>query len=384
MRHRFPGKNSLYVLALLPCICWPWFSYDNTPSIKAAAESGQQTGAPTGDDAFVVRSGTSLMLNGQPFRFSGANIYWLGLQDKSDGSIAYPSHFAVDDVLATASWMGDTVVRAHTLGISVGCKLCIEPALGTFNPVALQHIDYALLEARRYHIKLIIPLVDNWHYYHGGKSIFTRWRGLSDEQAFYSSPAVIHDFEDYIHTLLNHVNTYTGIAYKDDPTILAWETGNELSAPVSWVQTISTYLKQEDHHHLVMDGNYEQANEFNNFLPDLAIKTLDLYSGHYYPPTNTALQTKLQQVTRVPESRKCSSLESLTGIRIRETSFALFWRPLSTAGWLEISTGRFSHMTIPTASSITTNPLRSIIPATRLICGGACRSSLHMRMRCED
>ncbi len=238
------------------------------------------------------------MLNGQPFRFSGANISWLGLQDRSDGSIAYPSHFAVDDALATASWMGDTVVRAHTLGISVGCELCIEPALGTFNPVALQHIDYAQLSARRHHIKLIIPLVDNWHYYHGGKSIFTRWRGLSDEQAFYSSPAVIHDFEDYIHTLLNHVNTYTGIAYKDDPTILAWETGNELSAPVSWVQTISTYLKQEDHHHLVMDGNYEQANEFNNFLPDLAIKTLDLYSGHYYPPTNTALQTEVQQVTR--------------------------------------------------------------------------------------
>lgn len=299
MRNRFLRRHSIVVLVLVLCICWQswqWFAHFDNTSIKGAAESAPHTVAPTSDDAFVVRSGASLMLDGQPFRFSGANSYWLGLQDNNDGSIAYPSHFEVDDALATASWMGNTVVRAHTLGISVGCKLCIEPSLGTFNQTALQHIDYALLSAKIHHIKLIIPLVDNWHYYHGGKYTFTRWRGLPDEQAFYSNPLVINDFETYIHTLLNHINSYTSIAYKDDPTILAWETGNELSAPFSWVQTISSSIKKEDQHHLVMDGNYEQANESGNFLPDLSIKTIDLYSGHYYPPTSTALQTELQQV----------------------------------------------------------------------------------------
>jgi len=45
--------------------------------------------------------------------------------------------------------------------------------------------------------------------------------------------------EDGFPTLLNHVNTYTCLAYKNDPTIMAWETGNELDPPTSWTQTIS-------------------------------------------------------------------------------------------------------------------------------------------------
>ena len=131
----------------------------------------------TMENPFVVRTGSSLMLNGQPFRFSGANIYWLGLQE---GAI-YPSHFTVDDALATTSFMGATVVRSHTLGISVGCDLCVEPSLGKFNQIALQHIDYAIESARKHSVRLIIPLVDNWRFYHGGNHTFTDWRGIADE-----------------------------------------------------------------------------------------------------------------------------------------------------------------------------------------------------------
>ncbi len=250
---------------------------------------------------FVVRKGSSLMLDGKPFRFAGANIYWLGLQEPSD-NITYPSHFRIDDALATASFMGETVVRAHTLGISVGCPLCVEPSLGKFNQTALQHIDYAIWSAEIHHIRLIIPLVDNWHYYHGGKHTFTDWRGISDEQAFYYNSTVINDFKQYVRVILNHVNSYTGIAYKNDPTILAWETGNELSAPSDWVRDISTYIKGIDPHHLVMDGNSEGANQTSNFLPDLSIKTVDIYTGHYYPPNITTLHTELNQVLRAKKA----------------------------------------------------------------------------------
>ncbi len=244
----------------------------------------------------MTRSGTSLLLNGQPFRFAGANIYWLGLEEVDTGDgIAYPSQFQVDDALATAQVMGASVVRSHTLGISVGCSICVEPTLGTFNPVAFQHMDYAISSAHAHGIRLIIPLVDNWHYYHGGKHTFTDWRGISDENQFYTNPQVIHDFEQYVSTLLNHVNTYTGIAYKNDPTIMTWELGNELSAPASWVQLMANYVKSIDPQHLVMDGNYEQADETTNFLPDLSIPAVDMYSGHYYPPTATTFLRESQQ-----------------------------------------------------------------------------------------
>src|SRR5713226_1730799 len=75
---------------------------------------------------FVERFGSQLLFKGNVFRFSGANIYWLGL-DENVGGIDYPTSFRVDDALATAREMGATVVRSHTLGISTGCPLCIEP-----------------------------------------------------------------------------------------------------------------------------------------------------------------------------------------------------------------------------------------------------------------
>ena len=236
------------------------------------------------------------MLGGKIFRFSGANIYWLGLQENP--SVSYPSHFEVDDALATAAFMGATVVRSHTPGISTGCSLCVEPNLDQFNQLAFQHIDYAVQSARIHHIKLIIPLTDNWHYYHGGKHNFTDWRGLSDENQFYYNPLVISDFKQYISVILNHVNMYNGIAYKNDSTILAWETGNELAASSSWVQSIANYIKGIDHHHLIMDGNYESDGHSSSFLADLMIHNVDIYTGHYYPPDIFSFQTQLSQANK--------------------------------------------------------------------------------------
>jgi len=248
-------------------------------------------------DTFVVRSGSQLLLKGKPFRFSGANIYWLGLDENVDG-LDYPTRFRVDDALATAQEMGATVVRSHSLGISVGCPLCIEPSPGVFNETALQHVDYAILSAKRHGIKLIIPLVDNFHWYHGGKHTFTEWRGISDEQQFYTNATVIGDFEQYINHILNRVNSYTGIAYKDDPTILGWETGNGLTAPPGWVQTIAEYVKSIDPDHLVIDGNSGQSYDSPNFTREVALNDVDVYTGQYYPLNTAELNKQAGQALR--------------------------------------------------------------------------------------
>ncbi len=247
----------------------------------AAAGAGRSAGLSSAAPGmgFVTRAGAALLLDGRPFRFAGPNIYWLGLQ--GDG---YPTRFRVDDALTTARAMGATVVRAHTLGISVGCSLCVEPSRGHFNATALAHIDYAVKAARDHGLRLIIPLVDNWRYYHGGKHTFTDWRGIADEDQFYTNKTVIGDFEQYIGHLLTHVNIYTGVAYRDDPTIMAWETGNELRAPARWVRTISAYIKGVDHHHLVLDGDYGVG------LAGPPPSSVDILSDHYYPADVTKLK----------------------------------------------------------------------------------------------
>src|SRR4051812_32344431 len=89
--------------------------------LAAAAAAGERAVAPA--DAFVERSGATLTVAGKPFRFGGANVEWLGLVGygpaDADGP-RLPTHFEIDDALATARLLGARVVRSQTMGDSVG------------------------------------------------------------------------------------------------------------------------------------------------------------------------------------------------------------------------------------------------------------------------
>jgi hypothetical protein len=231
-------------------------------------------------NGFVTRSGSQLQLNGNTFRFSGANIYW-EIADENVNNGAYTTQFRVDDAFTTAQEMGATVVRAPAA--SFGCSQCIEPSLGSFNEFALQQLDYAVKSAGDHGIRLIVDFVDNYHTA-GGKHFFTDWRGLSNEDDFYTNTTVIGDFEQYISTILNRVNTYTGATYKDDPTILAWEEGNELSdAPASWVSTIADYIKSVDSNHLVSFSASNSGGPDTVQQDTLSVPNLDIEDAHFYP-----------------------------------------------------------------------------------------------------
>ncbi|KAL7008705.1 hypothetical protein EMMF5_001967 [Cystobasidiomycetes sp. EMM_F5] len=50
-------------------------------------------------------------------------------------------------------------------------------------------------------LRVIIPLGDNWDYYHGGKYTFLRWLGVSQDNygaAFYTDGNVINAFKTYM------------------------------------------------------------------------------------------------------------------------------------------------------------------------------------------
>jgi hypothetical protein len=249
--------------------------------------------ADSGNWSFITRSGASLLNNGVPFRFAGENIHWLGLDDANGGM--YPTTTRIDNAFSDAVSMHATVVRSHTLGASAGCPNCIEPALNQWNDTAFNTIDYAVKSAHDHNIRLIIPLSDNWHYYDGGKHTFTDWRSDSNEDDFYSNATVIQDFKNYINHVLTHVNQYTGIALKDDPTIMAWETGNELTNNTgTWddnlTQTIASYIKGIAPNQLVADGHYAEANNNALTASQLQLSAVDMYTDHFYPPHISTMQ----------------------------------------------------------------------------------------------
>lgn len=288
------AKRGVLIVALLFLVTAAWFFIVTPPHSGHAASSN-----------FVTRDpgGRGLMLNGAPFRFAGANIYWLGTGVSQSG-VTYNQQ--VSSILQVASanpsnGMSGTVVRAHTLGISAGCgnDTCVEPTLGNIpqSSTAFSRIDYVLSIAAQDHLHLIIPFVDYWDYGPGGIDTWLSWHGfatgISNYGPFFTNATIIHDFETYIGAILNHVNSLTGVAYKNDPTILAWEEGNEINnAPSSWISTIATYIKSQDPNHLVSYGSQFGLQQNNS----LGVSNIDIEDAHYYPMNTSQMQGDAQTV----------------------------------------------------------------------------------------
>lgn len=78
----------------------------------------------------------------------------------------------------TVRQMGGKHIRGHTLGISYGHELSLWPTLNTTNEEAWDTIDFAIYSARQHGLRLQIPLVDNYDWFHGGKYVWLRWYGI--------------------------------------------------------------------------------------------------------------------------------------------------------------------------------------------------------------
>jgi mannan endo-1,4-beta-mannosidase len=204
--------------------------------------------------AFVSHSGTHLTLNGKPWRFGGANIEWLGVSNYGPASPTPPrfaTHAEVDQALTTAEQLGARVVRAQTLGDSVGCDVCLEPELGVFNAEAFSHVDYAVAAARKRGIRLIVTLLGDDAATGGGGCVYLTWRqidvpdcSLSHMDPFFTDPQVLSDFEDHVATVVNR--------YKNNPTILGWDLINGGGSPPAWTKTIADFVHGIDSRHLVL------------------------------------------------------------------------------------------------------------------------------------
>ncbi|GAA5975744.1 hypothetical protein JCM10908_005267 [Rhodotorula pacifica] len=275
-----------------------------------AAQVGNVPWSPR-PSTFVVRGGNKLYLDGEEFRIVGPNIYWLGLDENINWTPSYPSHGRIREAMAISVAMGSTTVRSHTLGVSTGHPLTLWPTAYNTNAAAWETIDYSIWAARNYGLRLIIPLTDNYAYYHGGKYDFIGWAGAdtSDASQFYYNDDVVQIFKDYITVLLNHTNQYTGVRIGADPTVLGFETGNELGGymlgggapPASWTQEIAAHIKSLAPNTLILDGT-DGLTTYSGDLGNtgVGLSAVDLVTDHFYP----ALQWLLSKDEGWMNSRK--------------------------------------------------------------------------------
>ena len=127
-----------------------------------------------------------------------------------------PDPWEQNDAMLTMDGFNARVGRTYTLGFGKGQHVT---AARTYNEVAFVAMDHAIAAARRYKIRLIIPIINNHKggdsntdYFHGDYGILCSFRGIKPSQ-FYTSRQMIDDMKHLISYMLNRVNTVTKIAY---------------------------------------------------------------------------------------------------------------------------------------------------------------------------
>ncbi len=253
-------------------------------------------------------------LDGAPFCFVGANNYYL----------AYAPRPMVDDVLESARAIGVRVVRIWGFidrGSLDGSVRSIDGdgtkngfyfqawdpveqrAIFNDGPNGLQGLDYALAKAEQLRLKVVLVLTNNWREF-GGMDQYLTWYGLSAHSDFYSDARVRRAYKAWLWHLTTRVNALTNRAYREDPTIFAWELGNEprgtAGTPSSlltrWAGEMSSYLKSIDENHLVAvgdEGFLQGKSEHWTYHADngvdhralTALPGIDYGTFHMYPET---------------------------------------------------------------------------------------------------
>jgi len=263
------------------------------------------------DNGFVTTKGVHLMLNGSPYYANGFNAYWM-MYVASDSS----QRDKVSSAFQDAAKHGLRIAR--TWAFSDGGYRPLQDSPGSYNEQMFQGLDFVISEAKKYDIKVVLSLVNNYDNF-GGKKQYVDWakgqgQSVTSEDDFFSNSVVKGYYKNHIKTVLTRRNSLTGIAYKDDPTIMAWELMNEPRCPSDksgktiqdWITEMASYLKSIDGNHLLEVGlegfygaskqqsnpNFQVGTDFitNNQIPGIDFATVHAYPDQWLPGSSDETQ----------------------------------------------------------------------------------------------
>ncbi len=258
---------------------------------------------------FVKTRRSSFVIDGQPFRFVGANVAIMYRDDDRE---------RMAETLSKAAQMGIRVVRVWAS--AEGGPNDVRPvadfadwprthpfrwAPNQWNEETFVHLDKVLARAAQLNLKVQLCL-GNWWRDTGGVTQYLRWAGIwnaADDHyrfgintevamLFYSNGETRRLYREHLEKLALRRNTVTGNLYRDDPTIMGWELLNEAQAVTgrwserrAWITEMSSYLKSLDPNHLITPGDwgYRTAAERREWLADHLLATVDYCDVHNYP-----------------------------------------------------------------------------------------------------
>lgn len=242
---------------------------------------------------FVKVENTKFTFGGKPYYFSGTNM-WYGAYLGADTT--YGNRERLLRELDRLQSIGITNVRILAASEQSDYSLPINPPFqyknGTYNEKLLQGLDFLLVEMGKRNMYAILFLNNYWDW-SGGMGQYVSWVEntkvcdpsrdstltwidyLAYTSPFYNNDKAQKIFRDYIKMIVNRENIYSKVAYKDDPTIMAWELANEprpnpndtaTNLPVfyKWIDSTSQYIHSLDQNHLVTTGSEGSKGSLNS------------------------------------------------------------------------------------------------------------------------
>jgi mannan endo-1,4-beta-mannosidase len=274
------------------------FSLTSAPGAKAAVSG------------FVQRCGIHFCVNGATTYFAGANSYDLFTfgSGSNDTETLYMDKTAIDAQMANMAADGVTLLRTWMFDHESWHGF--EPTRGVMNEQEWSEFDYILYSASQHNIR-VIPVLEGYWAAYGGIGTILGWNGLPSGDpangAFFD-PSVcagcLADYEFEVNYALNRVNHYTGVAYKNDPTIFSWELMNEprhqnqtvnpdnTTGTIfrAWEDKVGAYIRTMDTNHMIDNGIEGQGSAYGYggdngvpFVYECQSAYIDFCSAHIYP-----------------------------------------------------------------------------------------------------
>lgn len=287
---------------------------------------------------FVSVKDGRLALDGKPYRFVGANL-WYGAWLGSPGPTGDRGRLGRELDRLTA--LGVTNLRVLGAGERSPAKAAVSPTMqeepGVYSADLLKGLDWLLAEMARRDMKAVI-YVNNFWDWSGGMPAYLNWVGngpwfeagdakhpwpeYPDYAArFYADAKANALFRRYLTSLVRRTNSVTGKPYRDDPTIMAWQLANEprpggtearadtlLPPYYAWIRETSALIKSLDPRHLVCTGSEGSMGCLRSEACALEAHrpaTIDYVTLHVWPNNWSWIDPKNQPATYAEGEARC-------------------------------------------------------------------------------
>ncbi|MGY4385083.1 mannan endo-1,4-beta-mannosidase [Pedobacter sp. UYP24] len=261
---------------------------------------------------FVKVNKSAFEVDGKPYYYLGTN-FWYGMNLGSKGAGGNRTRLIRElDRLSGMSVRNLRVVAGSEGPDNEPWRMLpsLQTAPGKYNKDVIEGLDFLLSEMKKRDMKAVMCLNDFWPW-SGGMGQYLVWVGAADSipyppphpngdwgkyaeftAKFYSNQKAVETFNKHIEFIVNRINSVSKIAYKNDPTIMAWELANEprgvdnIPDFLKWIDATAGFIKKLDHNHLVTTGSEgKTSNDVasgTNLEKDHSSKYIDYTTIHIW------------------------------------------------------------------------------------------------------